>query len=143
MFQDTLNKSKNIKAGYTLTEVVLAMMIFGIVAVSISLPFSKDISLSYNNNNTVVANNLAKMYLKNVQTKWQTQQAFTTGELVDIDEKYTDSGQFGVEAGSETLITDSNGAALIKRVSIKYYTKSGHGLVDLFLDINKPGMNKS
>jgi len=141
MFQDLLNKlkEKRFSRGYSLTELMIAILMFGIVAVSISLPLSNSIYANVNNKNLTTANTLAKNYLKAIEDEWKIQADYDTGALPEIDSTYTDNGTFAVSVSITPLETDSDGVTVIlRRVNIIYKTSDDSNLCDLYYDYNRP-----
>ncbi len=130
-----LNKNKK---GITLLEIMIAVVFFGIIAVGLSLPVSRSLYLTADNKNINVANSLAKSYLNSLQEKWQLIDDFDQGQLVDVDNTYTDNGKFTVTVSSQDLETDSDGTVLIKRVNITYKDGKNDILCNIFYDYSRP-----
>ena len=143
MFQDLLNKQnkktqKYTKPGYTLIEVIMAVVFFGIIALGIGIPFNESMMLSRNDQNIVDANNLARLYLKDTELKWLLQSDFDAGELPELTEKYTANGKYIVTVNQTDVASNTEGIPLVKRVNITYKDNLNTTLVDIFLDYNRP-----
>jgi len=143
MFQDTLktdNKHRNqLQKGYTLIEVFIAIMFFGLISLGLSLPFNNSINLTVNNKNINAANNLARSYLKDLEANWRIQDNFKEGNLIEINDVYTDNGKYSVEKSSQVITEDSSGTVMVRRVHIVYKDSKGLVLSDIFYDYNRPG----
>jgi len=143
MYQD-ISKIKNMskqqhRKGYTLIEVFIAVMFFALIAVGLSLPFSNSISLTVNNKNVNAANNLARSYLKDMEAKWRIQSSFDAGTLIEINNTYTDNGNYSIERSSSIITENNSGIAMVRRIHIIYRDSEGLILSDIFYDYNRPG----
>lgn len=139
MFQDFYDKVyKKNNPGYTLLEIAIAILFFSITVVCLSLPISQSIGLSASEQNMVNANNLAKVYLKNIELNWQFQANYDIGELPQINSNYTDNGKYTVTVTQQNLAQNSNGIVILRRLNIKYKDNRNNTLADLFVDINRP-----
>ena len=138
MFQEHEIKKYRRKA-YTLIEIMISIMFFSIIAVSITLPFTKSISLSVKDQDIIDANNLARSYLRETELLWKQPLQFEQETLPVVDSKYTDNSRFSVVPDPVLdIATNSSGIVVLKRVRIKYQNSRGDYLADLYLDINKP-----
>ncbi|MDD3149238.1 MAG: prepilin-type N-terminal cleavage/methylation domain-containing protein [Candidatus Gastranaerophilales bacterium] len=126
------------KKGYTLMEVVMATVIFSILVMGIGLPITEGFDVSAHNENINLANNLARVYLNDIDTNWSIQQNFDIGEIPEITSEYTNDGDFQAETFSEDLISDDEGQVIVKRVTIKYKNNSGKLISEIFMDFNRP-----
>lgn len=139
MFQDFCNQlSKKSNQGYTLLEIAVAILFFSITVVCLSLPIGQSISLSASEQNVVNANNLAKVYLKNIELNWQFQANYDVGALPQITSTYTDNGKYTVTVTQQNLAQNSNGIIILRRINIKYKDNRNNTIADLFVDINRP-----
>ena len=136
MYQDI---SKRSKKGYTLLEIMIAMLFFGVVALSLSLPFYRSISLSAKDQDIINANNLARLYLNNVDIGWNLQNNYDTGALPTINTVYTNNGAYTVTVTSTNLATDNTGNTSLRRIIVKFKDKYGNTLVDIYSDYDRPG----
>jgi Tfp pilus assembly protein PilV len=139
MFQDFCNTSsiKTFK-GYTLLEIAIAILFFSITVVCLSLPISQSISLSASEQDAVNANNLAKVYLKSIELKWQFQADYDIGELPPITSTLTDNGRYTVTVTNQEIARNSSDIIILKRINVKYKDRNNNNLADLFTDINRP-----
>ena len=135
MFHGLKNKSK----GQSLTEIMMAVLIFGIIAVGLSLPVANSIFATRDNKNINTASNLARSYLKDVQDSWELQSNFDIGNLITLDGVYTDSGNYTVSATTQDIKTDDDGNVLVRRLNIVYEDEGGNMLCDIYFDYNRPG----
>jgi len=138
MSQDLLNNNLK-KKGYTLIEVMIAVMFFAIVVLGLSLPFSNSISLTVDDRNINVSGNLARSYIRDTQTSWNTQNSFDIGQLVSLNNNYTNNGIYKVTVASQAISRDANNNVIVRRLNIKYQDSRGNTLVDMFYDFNRPG----
>lgn len=134
MFQDFLNKQN----GQSLIEIMMAAVFFGIIAVSLSLPVSNSLFVTYDNKNINAANNLARSYLKNVQDSWKLQGDFDNGALPAPGGVYTENGKYTVTAAAQDLQTDDDGNVLIRRVTVTYRDNNNTTVCELYYDYNRP-----
>lgn len=144
MYLDSLNKKylhpkRKRREGYTLLEVVISILFFAIIAIGLSLPYCNSISLTVADRNINNSNNLARSYLKEVETEWQIQADFDTGILVEIDENYTENGKYTVNVDSQDIALDNDGIVLIRRINITYFDSAENVLSDIYYDYNRPG----
>lgn len=135
MYQDL---STNKRAGFTLIEVVMSLLFFSFIALSISLPFCKGIDLSNNTQNVINTNNLAKLYLKNVEKSWLQEVDFDNAVLPSITSDYNGNGAYNVTVKKNDLVKDASNITLIRRVSIIYKDSNGKNLIDVYSDYNRP-----
>ncbi len=139
MCQDFLSKKILRKRGYTLIEVVISIMFFAIISLGLSLPFSSSISLTVDDRNINVASNLARSYLKDTESSWKTQNSFDQGELIALNNTYTNNNKYTVTVNSQNISSDVNGNVLVRRISIRYKDNKERDLADIFYDYNRPG----
>ncbi len=158
MFQDLFSKLFRTKTivparavkGYTLVEILVSMLIFGIVTISLSLPVCESIYLTANNQNIVRANNLARLYLKDTEILWNTKSNYDGSILPDSDNssvssgehdvtstEYTDDGVFEVKAYIQDLSTNDTGETVVRRVRIAFKDKDGKNLTDIYMDYDR------
>ncbi len=135
MSQDSLNKTYK---GYTLLEIMLSIVILGIVVLGLSLPFGQSFYLSSDDRDIVTSNNLAGLYLREVETSWQNQTEYDLGELPEITDEYTGNGRYNVTTGLEDLATNDNGQVIVRRVQVTYTNGNNQVLTDIFSDFNRP-----
>jgi type II secretory pathway pseudopilin PulG len=133
----TLTDKKS--GGYTLLEVMIAIVFFGVVVLGLGLPVTESLNLSSEDQNIVSANNLARVYLKDVELSWLKQSDYDGGEILQISDKYTKNGYFDVNVNTDNIAFNDDGNVLVRRVNIKYTNDSGTCLADIFLDYNRPG----
>ena len=135
-----INKSPLYKRqeGYTLLEVIISVMFFAIIAMGLFLPYCNSISLTVDNKNITAANNLARSYLKDIESEWKIQNNFDTGSLIEIDETYTNNGIYIVSVNSEDIATDDEGIVLIRRINITYKDSEENTLSDIYYDYSRP-----
>lgn len=138
MFQDLLNK-KFRKKGYSLIELMIAVLFLGIIAVALSPPITNSMFLTFDNKNINSANNLAKTYLRDVQDSWKIQADYDMGILVNADSEYTNNGEYTININSQDLETDGDGNVILRRVNIVYQDNDGNTLCNLYFDYNRPG----
>jgi len=138
MCQDLLNKKNRSQKGFTLLEIAMSMVIFGIIVVMLSLPMYTGLSLLVGDSNIVRANNLAKAYIKDLDNKWKIQSTFDDAELVELDAFYTDNNKYVVNVGVENIHTDENSVVIIRRVKVIYKNQDGELLTDIFYDFKRP-----
>jgi len=143
MFRDILNKKNRIissgQQGYTLLEIVISIMIFAIIAVGLSLPVSNSVSLTVDNKNINISNNLARSYLKDLEAEWSIQANYDAGQLVAVTDIYTNNGAYTVTVTSDDISADSDGLTVLRRINIKYSDSKGRSLTDIYYDYNRPG----
>lgn len=137
MFQDL--SSKKYSDGYSLIELMMAMLIFGVMVIALSYPISNSMYLTHDNKTVNSANNLAKSYLRDVQDAWKLQNTYDQGNLITIDSDYTDNGKYSVTVGSSVLESDDEGNTLLRRVNVKYQDPNNNTLCDVYYDYNRPG----
>ena len=138
MYQDIFN-AKRCKKGYTLLEIMVAMLFFGIVALALCLPFYRSISLSVKDQDLVNANNLARLYLNDVKIGWNLQSDYDKGNLPTVDSTYTNNGVYTSTVTSTNMATDANGNVILRRIIVNYKDKSKNTLVELYSDYDRPG----
>lgn len=136
MYRDLVNKSQK---GQSILEILIAVTIFGIMAVSLSLPVSSSLYLSVDNKNISTANTLARSYLKDVQDEWKLQSKFDNGILVPLDNVYTDDGIFAVTITTEDIETNDEGFVILRRINISYTDNNENVLCNISHDYNRPG----
>jgi Tfp pilus assembly protein PilV len=141
MFQDSLNKKGKIasKDGISLTELIISVVFFGIIATSLSVPISNSLYLNTTNSDVNAANSLARSYLEDLKDSWKTRNDFENGNLVAVGNNYTANGKYTVEVTPQTLLTDTAGNAVIRRVNVIYKDSNNNVLCDITLDFNRPG----
>jgi len=139
MFQDSYNnyKNKTLK-GYTLLEIAVAILFFSITVICLSLPLCQSISLSSSEQDMVNANNLARMYLKSIDLKWQFQTDYDQGELPQITSTFTSNDKYNVTTAKQDIAQNSSSIVIVRRVNIEYKDKKNNTLVNLFMDFNRP-----
>lgn len=143
-------KSFQVSGGYTLVEILISMLIFGIVTISLSLPVCQSIYLTVNNENIVKANNLARLYLKDTEVLWSSIADYDLSVLPDSDNEqgqvgshtvsnsaYTDDGTFQANVILQDLKTDNSGIVIVKRVRIVYQDMDGKNLADVYMDYDR------
>lgn len=141
MFQDLCKKKYNQRYssnGYTLLEILIAMVFFAIIAVGISLPFSQSISLSAKDQNIINANNLASLYLRDTGLKWAHQIDFDAGQLPAVNSVYTNNGIYTVIPASQDITTNAGGNVIVKRISVEYRDSKGNRLANISSDLYRP-----
>jgi len=139
MSQDFLNKNQfKSKNGQSLTEIMVAIVFFGLIAVSLSLPLSNSLFATYDNQNINTANTLARSYLKDLQDSWKLQGDFDTGTLITPGTVYTENSKYTVSTTSADIQTDTDGNVLIRRVTVTYSDDNGAVLCELYFDFNRP-----
>jgi len=129
----------NNKKGFSLMEILIAMFIFGIIAMGLALPFQESITLTSKNTNVANANNLARLYLKDTELIWQNQLDFDTETVPELTDKYTESGLYTVNITIENLATNKDGIFILKRINIIYSDKNQNQLINIFMDYSRPG----
>lgn len=141
MFQDSLNKKAKTasKKGISLTELIISVVFFGIIATSLSVPISNSLYLNTVNSDVNAANSLARSYLEDLKDSWKTRNDFENGNLVAVGNNYTDNGKYTVEVTPQTLLSDADGNAVIRRVNVVYKDSNNNILCDVTLDFNRPG----
>lgn len=139
MCQDLLKKQKNKLKGQTLTEIVMAVVIFSMVAIGLAGPLTSSIITTDQNQDINTANNLARSYLKDLQDSWELQTNFDAGALIDIDETYTNNGKYNVDAQADDLQLNDDGNVIVRRVSLTYEDSNDNILCEIYLDYNRPG----
>ncbi len=137
MFRDLLNKKYC--RGYSLIELMMAVLFFGIVAVALSPPITNSMYLTFDNKNINSANNLAKTYLRDLQDSWKIQADYDQGTLINAGNEYTDNGNYNVAVNSQALETNGNGNVILRRINIVYKDSDGNTLCDIYYDYNRPG----
>jgi prepilin-type N-terminal cleavage/methylation domain-containing protein len=153
MCQDLFSKffkNKKHSKGYTLIEIMVSMLIFGIVTVSLSLPICQSVYLTVNNEGIVKANNLARLYLKNTEILWKTIGNYDRNVLPDSGNSsvaagqhnitstaYTDDNNYEVKAYIENLSSNDLGVTVVKRVRIVYKDTNGKNLADIYMDYDR------
>ncbi len=143
-------KSFQVSGGYTLVEILISMLIFGIVTISLSLPVCQSIYLTVNNENIVKANNLARLYLKDTEVLWSSITDYDLSVLPDSDNEqgqagshtvsnsaYTDDGNYKVIVDLQNLKNNDFGVAVVKRVRIVYQDMDGNNLADVYMDYDR------
>ena len=135
MRQDFLN---NKKEGYTLLEVAVSIMIFAIITLGLSLPFSNSISLTVDDKNINAASNLARSYLEDTEKSWNTQNSFDKGNLINIGNNYTNNGKYTATVNAVDISTDTSGIVLVRRLNINYKDSRGKTLVNIFYEYSRP-----
>lgn len=136
MCQDSSNRSK--KQGYTLLEIVISIMFFAIIALGLSLPYCNSVSLTVANRNINASSNLARSYLKDIEAEWKIQSNFDDGNLIEVDDSYTDNDKYIVNVNSQDIAIDEEGIVLIRRVNITYKDSKENTLADIYYDYNRP-----
>lgn len=120
---------------------MMAMMIFAIVSVSLSLPFMRGVNLTSNSQNTVNSNNLARSYMREVEAKWENQVSFDAQTLPAIDSSYTMNGKYNVTAVVTSLAKDTSGVYVVKRVTLTYTPVNIKASpVKIIADFNRPSI---
>lgn len=137
MSQDLLNK--NCSKGYSLVELMMAVLFFGIISLALSPPLTNSMYLTFDNKNINNANNLAKTYLRDVQDSWKIQSNYDQGILINTGSEYTDNGNYTVTINTQDLESDSEANVILRRVNIVYQDSDGNTLCDLYYDYNRPG----
>ncbi len=139
MSQDFLNKNahKN-KKGQSLTEIMISMLFFGLIAVSLSMPLSNSLFATYDNHNVNTANTLARSYLKDQQDAWKLQGNFDASTLITPGAIYTENNKYSVNTAVSDIQTDSDGNVIIRRVTVTYADDNGVVLCELYYDYNRP-----
>lgn len=139
MFQDLSSKKKAFKKGYSITELMVAVLFFGVVAVSLSVPVSNALYLNTSNADINAANSLARSYLQDLKDSWKIRSDFDDGEMIAIEEGYTGQGSYTVNADVQSIQSDSDGNVLVRRVNMVYKDSNDNVLCDISLDYNRPG----
>ena len=141
MYPDFLNKkvTRRKQSGYTLLEVVISVMFFAIISIGLALPYCNSIALTANNRSINEANNLARSYLKDIESEWGIQSNFDQGTLIEIDDSYTSNGLYSVTVVSDNVATDDNGTVLVRRINIIYSDQKEHVLANIYYDYSRPG----
>ncbi len=136
MSQDLSNKKQ--RKGYSLIELMMAVLFFGIAAVAISPPLTNSMNLTVNDKNINNANNLARSYLRELQDSWKIQSVFDQGVLVAVGDEYTYNGNYNVTVNAQDIESDTGGNVILRRVNIVYTDSNANMLCDLFYDYNRP-----
>jgi prepilin-type N-terminal cleavage/methylation domain-containing protein len=136
MSPDIFSKKHN---GYTLLEVMMAVLIFGIVATSLFLPFVNSINLSSRDQDIVNCNNLTKLYMKNLEAQWKLANDFDTGSYpAENDSAYTYNGKYKFKPTSQDIAFNSAGKLIVRRMKLVFYDKNNNVILETFLDFNRP-----
>jgi len=131
-------KSSCLKHGYSLIEIMMAILFFGVIAVSLSAPMTNSMYLTTNNKTVNNANNLAKTYLKDLEESWKIQADYDDGSLVSLSD-YNEDGKYTIQVNSQTLETDDDSNVILRRITITYEDNNDNILCDLYYDYNRPG----
>jgi prepilin-type N-terminal cleavage/methylation domain-containing protein len=129
----------NNKKGFSLMEILIAMFIFGIIAMGLALPFQESITLTSKNTAVANANNLARLYLKDTELIWQNQLDFDNQTVPELIDKYTENGLYTVNLTIENLATNKDDIFILKRINIIYSDKNQNQLINIFMDYSRPG----
>ncbi len=137
MFQDLSNKRRH-SGGYSLIELMMAMLVFGVMVIALSFPISNSMYLTHDNKSVSNANNLARTYLRDMQDAWKLQNDYDNGNLITIGSDYTDNGKYNVTVSSSALETDDDGNTTLRRINITYEDTNNNSLCDVYYDFNRP-----
>lgn len=142
MYQDVLIKNQNKKnaiKGYTLLEVLISTLILGVIALCLSHTLTSSLLLTNKDQDIITANNLARLYLKDVGIDWKQQMNFDQGTLPEVNSLYTDNNSYIVTASQSNIASDAQSIVILKRVQVVYQNQEGTTLVNVSLDYNRPG----
>ncbi len=143
MYQDMLINKQDKDSGYSLVEILVAMLIFGAVVLTLSLPMYSSFELAANDAKLMEANTLTSAYIKQVEKNWLNSQCYDDDALPEIDDTFTANGKYEVTVTTPEIIATSSqtGKVLIKRISITYRDDEGKVLSDVYFDFNRPQNN--
>lgn len=127
------------KKGFSLLEIMMSVVIFGIIALGLITPVSNSLYLSANNKSISTAGSLARTYLKDLQSSWKIQRDYDHGTLKELDNTYTNQGKYTVNVTSEDVSSDDDGNVILRRVHVVYKDLGNHTLCDIFYDYDRPG----
>lgn len=142
MYLDMLNKNMyklRLQKGFTLVEILMALVVFGIIAIGMILPFSQGLHLTKEDRQMIDASSMAKQYLTAVDEKWRLQQNFDIGDLPAITSQYTNNGEFNLVVSTDDIEISDAGNVVIRRVNVQEKSLDGVILAELFMDYNRPG----
>jgi prepilin-type N-terminal cleavage/methylation domain-containing protein len=131
-------RSNNNQKGYTLLEVLVSVLFFSVIALGLSYSFTNSMFLTSQDKDVIRAQNLARMYLSEVQSSWTQQVDYDGGVLPTVDSTYTDNGRYVVNATSTDMAQNDQGIVIVRQVKIIYENQSGFPMVDLYLDVDRP-----
>jgi prepilin-type N-terminal cleavage/methylation domain-containing protein len=135
MSQDLSNSRK----GFSLIELMIAVVFFGIIATTLSVPISNTLYLNTANGDVNTANSLARSYLEDLRDAWKIRNDFDQGNLIVIEDDYTEQGKYTVTTKVQSIQTDVDGNVLVRRVNVVYKDRNGDILCDISLDFDRPG----
>jgi len=138
MYQDMSNKNNKSRKGFTLVEIAMSMVIFGVVVIMLSLPVYTGLNLLVDDSSIVKANNLAKAYIRDLEDKWKIQMNYDTAELIEVDSAYTNNGKYTVNVAVEDIQTDEDNIVIVRRIKVTYKNQKEEVLTDIFYDFNRP-----
>lgn len=134
-------------SGFTLIEVLVAVLIFGITALALSYTITGSLKVTSSNQEIVTANNYARQYLEDVGHVWQDNTSFTAGSTLPIplNSEYNPDNKYTIVANNPaTMATDTNGVAIVRRVTLTYKSATTNNtLVTMSMDYSKPDMSSS
>lgn len=148
MSQDTYNQVNMVTKrdkGLSLIEMMVALFFFSTIALGLAYSLTGSAFLTAKNQEVITANNLAKLYLNNLNVYWANQEDFDNkNTLPPIDTaEYTNEGRYtagvipdGVPVTFKDPITN---IVTIKRVTVAYYDKeSGKKILQLSKEYCRP-----
>jgi prepilin-type N-terminal cleavage/methylation domain-containing protein len=142
MYREILNNHKHRNSkGYTLLEILVAMLFFGILVLSLSHTLTSSFMLTGKDKKIANANNLAIRYLREVELEWRTMNAFDSGTLPDVSNSYTVNGKYYVNVSTQDLVFNQAGDVIVRRVTVKYKSNDltdGDNIVKVYLDFFRP-----
>ncbi|MFA6988494.1 MAG: type II secretion system protein [Candidatus Gastranaerophilaceae bacterium] len=127
------------KFAFTLMEILVAMTVFGIVTLGLVLPFQESISLTTKNELISSANNLARLYFKEIELLWLNQSDFDAQRMPALTNQFTQNNMYTIKVSVKNMDQNTGNIWILKRVNVTYSDTTNSELVNFFMDYNRPG----